>query len=887
MKFMQIHPFYSEYLDQFYAERPGLHLASYDDQISAIVADGFGASHIFAAHLGKVGYETFLSLPNCLQTQARWLHENETAGSRVADWQQILLAQIDSFKPDVLYLGDPISYHSSFVRALSRRPALVIGWRAANIPAGTDFSAFDIIVSSSSACREKSLQHGARAVEHLLPGIPEAIAAGVGSIEEQFDLVFCGSWTPEHARRNSYLTGIASAPLFISNPGRLGYFLAGDGASMPAEVASANRGARWGMKMYQALKSGRINFNSSIDLAEKELTNMRMFEISAVGAFQIVERDATLAKYFEPGTELETFQSIPELLEKVDYYLANPEQRRAIADAGRRRCMRDHSMEQRIKEFDSIIRRYLGDKGAAAPGADAVDPYDTAYRWGWENPALRQTVYLCYKTPDFADNARRFHASEEFREVLCVLETLGQPPGASRKVLDIGCGNGVASYSLARSGYAVTAIDSSLGELAGIRAAEKLRGLDGAQFEVRRATSARLEFPDASFDVVWMREVLHHITDLVPFLREVKRVLKPGGVLCCMRDVVIWNEEQRRAFFANHPFYHITRDEGCYYLREYRDAFDAAGLVREKELDPVESVINSYPSTPPPGAVYDQAASMARQAGYDLFSFFLSKPASDSASGAESDAMQRFARLQQEKEARMNAATPVAPAPARPDPADLGGRFPEVSFGEMVQVLGMGNISIGVGSCIGDNSWLNVCIRDGEVRMRIGVCVLVGRQAVISTAGTLEIGDYCVFAPRVYISDADHIYTDIMQPIIQQGATWNRSVVIEENCWLGINTVISGNLTLGRGSVVGANAVVTRDIPPFSVVVGNPAQVVKMYSTRSRTWERTRGEEDIRRILKEREEDGLPSREQYRQILRQNAQVTRLDPVLGGRGNII
>lgn len=213
--------------------------------------------------------------------------------------------------------------------------------------------------------------------------------------------------------------------------------------------------------------------------------------------------------------------------------------------------------------------------------------------------------------------------------------------------------------------------------------------------------------------------------------------------------------------------------------------------------------------------------------------------------------------------------------------------FPDVAFGDHIQILGIRNISIGKGSCVGNNTWLNICVRDEHIRMRIGECVLVGRQNMISTGGYLEIGDYCVFAPRVYISDADHIFANIMQPIIQQGATINRSVIVEENCWLGINTVISGNLTVGRGSIIGANTVVTRDIHPFSVVAGNPGQIIKMYSPRSGSWERTRTEEDIERILEERRMIGMPIREEYQQILRRNAGISRLDPILTGRGNII
>jgi acetyltransferase-like isoleucine patch superfamily enzyme len=61
-----------------------------------------------------------------------------------------------------------------------------------------------------------------------------------------------------------------------------------------------------------------------------------------------------------------------------------------------------------------------------------------------------------------------------------------------------------------------------------------------------------------------------------------------------------------------------------------------------------------------------------------------------------------------------------------------------VSFGKNVQVLGLANVEIGDGSCISDDVWLNVCLRDNQIRLKIGHCVLVGRQSMISTGGHLE-----------------------------------------------------------------------------------------------------------------------------------------------------
>jgi len=199
-------------------------------------------------------------------------------------------------------------------------------------------------------------------------------------------------------------------------------------------------------------------------------------------------------------------------------------------------------------------------------------------------------------------------------------------------------------------------------------------------------------------------------------------------------------------------------------------------------------------------------------------------------------------------------------------------------------VIGLRNTSIGEGSCVADHTWMNVCLRDEQVRLKVGRCVLVGRQSMISTGGQLEIGDYCILAPRVYISDADHIFSDTGQPILQQGATLGRSVIVEENCWLGINTVVSGNLTVGRGVVIAANSVVINDVPPFCVVAGNPATIIKMYNPLTRLWERTRTPEDQERVQQARESAGLPDRAKYQQILAMASTFNQVDPIAAGRG---
>ena len=73
--------------------------------------------------------------------------------------------------------------------------------------------------------------------------------------------------------------------------------------------------------------------------------------------------------------------------------------------------------------------------------------------------------------------------------------------------------------------------------------------------------------------------------------------------------------------------------------------------------------------------------------------------------------------------------------------------------------------------------------------------------------------------------DHNHEFSDVLQPITAQGVTPGGKIRIEKNCWLGYGAVVlcgSGQVTIGRNSVIGANCVVTRSIPPYSIMAGNP-----------------------------------------------------------------
>lgn len=142
-------------------------------------------------------------------------------------------------------------------------------------------------------------------------------------------------------------------------------------------------------------------------------------------------------------------------------------------------------------------------------------------------------------------------------------------------------------------------------------------------------------------------------------------------------------------------------------------------------------------------------------------------------------------------------------------------------------------ISIGQDTLIGPAISLSAgmvpgqeCITNPVVS--IGDRCLIGRGSGIVGHFSIEIGNDVWTGHNVYITDQNHGYEDVSKPISQQSQP-ERAVKIGDGSWLGYGSVVLPGVTIGQHVVVGANSVVTSDIPDYSVAVGAPARVIKRY----------------------------------------------------------
>ncbi|CAI4215082.1 unnamed protein product [Parascedosporium putredinis] len=115
---------------------------------------------------------------------------------------------------------------------------------------------------------------------------------------------------------------------------------------------------------------------------------------------------------------------------------------------------------------------------------------------------------------------------------------------------------------------------------------------------------------------------------------------------------------------------------------------------------------------------------------------------------------------------------------------------------------------------------------DYGYNISIGQNVVIGRNCTITDTCEVKIGDNCHIGPNVSIYTTS-LPIDPKRRMGSKGPQLGKPVTIEPDCWIGGGAIILPGRTIGKGSTVGAGSIVTRDVPPFTVVVGNPAKVIK------------------------------------------------------------
>ncbi|OGR69941.1 MAG: hypothetical protein A2089_11350 [Elusimicrobia bacterium GWD2_63_28] len=128
-------------------------------------------------------------------------------------------------------------------------------------------------------------------------------------------------------------------------------------------------------------------------------------------------------------------------------------------------------------------------------------------------------------------------------------------------------------------------------------------------------------------------------------------------------------------------------------------------------------------------------------------------------------------------------------------------------------------------------------IDDNEPALIINEGCVLGDSNHIVAVRSVVLGKNVLTANNVYISDNLHSFDDVNTPIMFQPVRFKGAVNVGDGAWIGENVAIIG-ASVGKNSVVGANSVVTKNIPDYSIAVGSPARVIKQFNFQTKKWEK-------------------------------------------------
>jgi acetyltransferase-like isoleucine patch superfamily enzyme len=144
--------------------------------------------------------------------------------------------------------------------------------------------------------------------------------------------------------------------------------------------------------------------------------------------------------------------------------------------------------------------------------------------------------------------------------------------------------------------------------------------------------------------------------------------------------------------------------------------------------------------------------------------------------------------------------------------------------GNVLEMLRDGRLEVGANTLFEPGVWLT---GGDSGRIRIGAGTFLNLCVQVAAVDLVEIGDHCMFANGCFVTDGNHRFDDFEKPITWQGFSTKGPTRVGDNVWCGANVVVTSGVTIGERCVIGANSVVTTDIPAFSIAAGAPARVLK------------------------------------------------------------
>lgn len=365
---------YPQHADFFHSTHPELCHQPYAQQLETMLSDSVGFGGAWKYYLEDLGqFEVMEVVSNLEPAQKRWAQERGLRYSEAHWKEEIMAAQMEEFKPDIWFCHDPIA--PALRLSLRRRvPSIrfVIGYDGALMHHPEYLAGCDAVltcVRESAAFYTKARMGG-----YWMPwGFDPRVLGRLATGAQKYSVTFSGSLVMQQKVRHfgrlqllhrlarefeinvfcPNLAGRSMERLFVSHL-RQGHFelAARMALAYPAirSLRRVNGGARFGFPMLQLLADSSITLNTHGD-SGGTAANIRLFEVTGVGSCLLTDWKEDLPALFEPDREVMVYRNPEDCADKVRYLLEHPEARRAVAEAGQKRCLRDHHLGNHIMTF--------------------------------------------------------------------------------------------------------------------------------------------------------------------------------------------------------------------------------------------------------------------------------------------------------------------------------------------------------------------------------------------------------------------------------------------------------------------------------------------------------------------------------------------------------
>jgi len=365
---------YPPVLGELFKKHPNFIELSYQEQKQIYFLGKFIDTDGFSRNMNLLGNDCLDIVYDLEVMQKSWAREhNLNYGEN--SWQyEILVEQLNYYKPDVLYFqgGNRLLYNFNFKDTCPSIKLLAAFYGFPHLEAkGADF-----LLAGYPLLYDEFKKQGIETylVYHSFDdNILEAINSRQESKDLLYDFTFVGSsgygWEARHHSRYWYLRELiekTDLKLWLYEPARVQYknitFPEKFRAMEPLRELFPEKCSPplCGLDMYKVLSRSKVTFNRHPEFTvDESLGNMRLFEATGVRACLLSDRGDNISNLFEENKEIVTYASIEEAIEKVNYLLGHEDERKAIAAAGQKRTLKDHTVRNRCEEINAIFQKKL------------------------------------------------------------------------------------------------------------------------------------------------------------------------------------------------------------------------------------------------------------------------------------------------------------------------------------------------------------------------------------------------------------------------------------------------------------------------------------------------------------------------------------------------